>query len=43
MKNYIITEDVLLAILKYLHTHPYQEVVNLIQRVQQVEEIKEEN
>ncbi len=42
MKKFIVTEEVLIGILKYLHTRPYQEVVNLIQVIQKVEELKEE-
>ncbi len=39
MKKFIVTEEVLIGILKYLHTRPYQEVVNLIQVIQKVEEL----
>ena len=42
MKKFIVTEEVLIGILKYLHTRPYQEVVNLIQVIQKVEELKDE-
>ena len=43
MKKFIVPEEVLVSVLKYLHTRPYQEVAQLIQKIQQVEEVKDDN
>ncbi len=40
MKKFVVAEEVLIGILKYLHTRPYQEVVNLIQAIQSAEKIE---
>lgn len=41
MKEFILSEETLLTVLKYLHTRPYQEVVGLIQVIQQAKEVKD--
>lgn len=39
MKKYIITEELLLNILKYMQTRPYMEVAKGIQELSNLEEI----
>lgn len=41
MKSFVITQDVLLAVLNYLSTKPFIEVHGLIAKLQESKEIKE--
>lgn len=42
MKQYKISEEILMSILGYLKTRPYQEVFSAIPVLQSLEEIREE-
>jgi hypothetical protein len=40
--NYKISEKTLVAVVNYLYTQPYKEVVGIIDEIRRVEEIKSE-